>query len=274
MKYVVAVSGGVDSVVLLDMLANSTENQLVVAHFEHGIRGESSQADARFVEALAAKYELGYEVGYGNLGSDASEEEARSKRYEFLKSIALKYDAQLVTAHHQDDLVESIAINLTRGTGWRGLAVFGDSSITRPLLSMTKNEIYEYALHHSLEWVEDETNQTRAYLRNRLRRKLYTLDDSVRSRLVELCKRQVEVKQKINEEAERFALASRYFLTMVDESVAMELLHTMLAHKNTSLTRPQRQRLLLAIKTAKAGDVFQAGNNITVRFTLREFIVN
>ncbi len=274
MKYVVAVSGGVDSVVLLDMLVKSTDNEVIIAHFEHGIRGESSEADARFVEALGAKYAVVCEVGFGDLGKKASEETARMKRYEFLKSVASKHKGQLVTAHHQNDLVESIAINLSRGTGWRGLAVFGDTSIERPLLHMTKNEIYDYALKHKLEWVEDETNTTDMYLRNRLRRKLALLSSAKRQRLVELYERQIEIKQLVTEQANQFPVTSRYFLTMVEEQVALELLFTLLAREGMSLTRPQRTRLLLAIKTAKVGDTFQAGCNISVRFTLREFIVN
>ena len=274
MKYIVAVSGGVDSVVLLDMLASSGEHELIVAHFEHGIRGESSKEDARFVEALAAKYGITCVIGFGDLGASASEEEARIKRYKFLKEIAAKQEAQLVTAHHQDDVIESIAINLTRGTGWRGLAVLGDKSIKRPLLHMRKTEIYEYALTNGLEWVEDETNQTDVYLRNRLRRRLYKLNDSVRSEFIKMYQEQIKIKERIENETGNFPLTSRYFLTMVDEPVAMELLHGLLTAKNRALTRPQRRRLLLAIKTAKAGDIFQAGNNTTVGFTQREFIVN
>ena len=274
MKYVVAVSGGVDSVVLLNMLAKNTGNEVVIAHFEHGIRGKSSEADARFVKALANKYGVVCEIGIGALGPNASEEMARTKRYEFLKLVALKYGGQLVTAHHQNDLIESIAINLSRGTGWRGLAVFGDTSIERPLLHMTKSEIYEYALAHNLEWVEDETNTTDAYLRNRLRRKLALLDATKQQQLIELYERQMEIKKLITEQASQFPLTSRYFLTMVEEQVAVELLQALLAREGTSLTRPQRKRLLLAIKTAKAGDIFQAGSNISVQFTQREFIVN
>ena len=274
MKYIVAVSGGVDSVVLLDMLAKTGEHELIVAHFEHGIRGQSSKEDARFVEALATKYGTNYEIGFGALGSDASEETARIKRYEFLKEIATRHDGELVTAHHQDDVVESVAVNLTRGTGWRGLAVLGDSTIKRPMLGMRKSEIYEYALSHGLEWVEDETNLTNAYLRNRLRGKLRGLNDSIHQQLITLYEEQTRLRKKINNEAVSFPLTSRYFVTMVDELVAMELLYALLASKNLSLTRPQRSRLLLAIKTAKAGDTFEAGGNISVRFTLREFIVN
>ncbi len=274
MKYVVAVSGGVDSVVLLNILLRDKANEIIVAHFEHGIRGESSREDARFVEATSARYGVTCEIGFGNLGAAASEEVARIKRYEFLKNIALKHNGKLVTAHHQDDLLESIAINLIRGTGWRGLAVFGDASIERPLLSMKKDDIYRYALAHNLEWVEDETNATDTYLRNRVRRKLHLINDSSRQKIVELYAKQIHLVDEINELNTGFPRTSRYFLTVIDESVALELLRALLTSKNLSLTRPQRQRLLLAVKTAKPGSIFQAGGNVTAQFTLREFIVN
>src|SRR3989344_5293986 len=116
MNYIVAVSGGVDSVVLLDMLIKQKEHNLVVAHFDHGIRVDSD-ADARFVWELAKKYELSFEVRREELGDAASENTARSHRYAFLRDIAKKYSATIVTAHHADDVVETIAINLTRGTG-------------------------------------------------------------------------------------------------------------------------------------------------------------
>lgn len=273
MKYVVAVSGGVDSVVLLDMLAKNTDNEIVVAHFEHGIRGESSLEDARFVGALARKYSTKYEFAEGNLGQDASEEEARIKRYEFLKQTATKYGAQLVTAHHKDDLVETIMINLVRGTGWRGLAVFGDASIERPLLHMRKADIYSYALQNNLEWVEDETNASDKYLRNRMRQMARQIDENRYEKLYELYERQVGLKVEIDELLKRSVTVSRYFLVMIDEKVAIELLRTLLLSKNTSLTRPQLQRLLLTIKTAKPGDILQPGGGVMVQFSLRELIV-
>jgi len=140
MKYVVAVSGGVDSVVLLDILARINTHQFIVAHFDHGIR-EDSAADARFVKALADKYELTFVCTREELGMTASEELARTRRYVFLKAVAQKLQAQLITAHHLDDLVETVMINKIRGTGWRGLAVFGDESIRRPLLTMSKQQL-------------------------------------------------------------------------------------------------------------------------------------
>ena len=113
--YVVAVSGGVDSVVLLDVFSKIKHHTLVVAHFDHGIRTDSVH-DARFVEALAKKHTLTFETLREELGADASEEKARDRRYAFLRSVAKKYDGRIVTAHHSDDAVETIAINMSRGT--------------------------------------------------------------------------------------------------------------------------------------------------------------
>ena len=142
MTYLVAVSGGVDSVCLLDMLSRS-EHRLIVAHVEHGIRGEASRADARFVAALAQKYNLPFVSVSLDLGPNASEELARQKRYDFLLAQAQKFGAVLVTAHHAEDVAETIAINIERGTGWRGLAVLARTGIRRPLISFTKTQLYD-----------------------------------------------------------------------------------------------------------------------------------
>ena len=272
MKYVVAVSGGVDSVVLLDMLVKSGKHEVIVAHFDHGIRQESA-ADARFVQALAKQYGLPFETQRAELGSDASEELARVHRYKFLRRVAAEHSAGLATAHHQDDVIETIAINLVRGTGWRGLAVLNDTTIARPLRTASKSQLYEYALTHNLEWVEDVTNASDVYLRNRLRRRLASLSTASRMELIERYDKQREIGKEIDNEASRLKTSSRYFLTGIEDIVATELLRAELAHFGTSLTRPRLYRLLHAVKTAKPGDTFQAGNKISVGFTTREFIV-
>ncbi len=271
MKYIVAVSGGIDSVVLLDMLSREEKHNLVVAHFDHGIRPESD-ADARFVWALAQKYHLPFEVRRETLGKDASEATARERRYAFLRDIAKKYDAKIVTAHHQDDVIETIAINLTRGTGWRGLAVFSSEEIVRPLLTKTKHELREYALSHRLEWVEDETNQSDNYLRNRVRRQLHRmLSDEARKALVSLRQEQCLLGPKIKQEVMTLPAdmrRSRYFFMMIPEIVAMELLEV---ETGGRLTRPQLARLLLAIKAAGAHTKLEPGGGLQVEFSIREF---
>jgi tRNA(Ile)-lysidine synthase len=261
MKYLVAVSGGIDSVVLLDKLASEGKHELVVAHFDHGIRKESF-LDAQFVERLSKKYGVPFETRREELGKYASEELARERRYAFLREMAAKHDATIVTAHHMNDIAETIAINLSRGTGWRGLAVL-DSDIYRPLLGMTKLEIWEYADKKRLDWREDSTNATDAYLRNRLRPKLS--DKDLVLQLAALRARQVEVKHEIESEirkfvSEEFSEYSRYFFTQIDSVVALELLRAIaVLVTGHSLTRPQLEQSLLAIKTARPGTRFPFG---------------
>ena len=119
-KIVVAVSGGVDSVVLLDFLVRFFRNKngqkwleenLIVAHFEHGIRGKESQEDCEFVRRLAEKDRLKFEFEHGNLGENSSEEKARNARYIFLRKIAKRENAIIFTAHHKNDLAETFALN-------------------------------------------------------------------------------------------------------------------------------------------------------------------
>lgn len=275
---VVAVSGGVDSVVLLDFLSRQQRYELVMAHFEHGIRGEASQADARFVEYLSQKYRVKYEIGYGNLSKSASEADAREKRYAFLKGVASKYGGRIVTAHHLDDLVETVAINLVRGTGWRGLAVFGNASLLRPLLRYQKSELYDYALRHRLEWVEDETNRTDAYLRNRLRSATTALPLDIKRQLATLREAQRALRVAIDLEAAAIIGSgpefSRHPLIVTDATSASELLRAAVkSATGYSPTRPQLDRALLAIKTARPGTLHSLGGGVRLRFGRRHFLV-
>ena len=90
------------------------EENLIVAHFEHGIRGKESQEDCEFVRRLAEKDRLKFEFEHGNLGENSSEERARNARYIFLRKIAKRENAIIFTAHHKNDLAETFALNLAR----------------------------------------------------------------------------------------------------------------------------------------------------------------
>lgn len=278
MKYVVAVSGGIDSVVLLHQLVTAREHSLVVAHFDHGIRPDSA-ADARFVEALAASYNLPFVGEREELGSRASEELARTRRYDFLRRVTREHQAVMLTAHHGDDVVETIAINLIRGTGWRGLAVLNAPDVERPLLGISKQEIRRYALDHRLEWVEDSTNATPAYLRNRLRHLTERrLGEAHREELQSLRNKQVKLKAAVDSEVSSLigtdGTQDRYFMTQIDIASAGELLRAVVyAASGTSLTRPQCERALLAVRAAKPGTCYECGGGVTLRFKARTFIV-
>ncbi len=291
-KLIVAVSGGVDSVVLLDALSKTSNTDLVIAHFDHGIRDDSAK-DATFVAELAKKYNLPFETKREELGKGVSEEKARIRRYKFLREIAKKYDAKLVTAQHSDDAIETIAINLSRGTGWRGLAAM-DSDIVRPLINMTKEEIISYAKRNNLSWREDSTNTSDYYLRNRLRRKLENLDDDTKRQILALWTEQKRIKKEIDEEVYRLVASgpalrsdsqkipqaptpkdhiveySRYFFTHIDETSAAECLRQM---TGALLTRPQIRKALHAIKTTKPHKIYLAGAGVRLKFTSRNFSV-
>lgn len=169
-KYVAAVSGGVDSMVLLDLLVRLPDTEIVVAHFDHGIRPDSAK-DRELVQQTAEQHGLAFEFAEGKLGAGASEEKARNARYEFLNSVREKHKAKaIVTAHHQDDLIETAVINMLRGTGRKGLTSMRSGLvIKRPLLDVTKQEILAYADKHSIRWHEDSTNSDTAYMRNYVR---------------------------------------------------------------------------------------------------------
>ena len=278
MRYVVAVSGGVDSMVLLDQLYRQGQYELVVAHFDHGIRPDSA-ADARFVEATARTYGLPFVSEREELGPGASEEKARRVRYEFLQRVAQEYGAEIMTAHHADDVIETIALNLQRGTGWRGLSVLDRSSVVRPLLSRTKQQLYEYALEHRLEWVEDSTNSEDAYTRNRLRRRIArSLSFEQHQALMALWRRQRELKRAIDREVSLLTTSgqeqSRYDFTMMDEVSAYEVLRAVIMRAGgPSPLRTQAERALIAIKTARPGSLCDVGDGTRLRFTRRTFVV-
>lgn len=277
--YIVAVSGGVDSVVLLDKLVARGGARLVVAHFDHGIRDDSAD-DARFVGELARHYGLEFETKREELGAGASEALAREWRYQFLREVAARYDnAPIVTAHHADDVVETIAINITRGTGWRGLAVL-DSELIRPLLTVSKRALVEYAWQRNLAWREDSTNQDMTYLRNELRGRIAKrLSDEDIQQIHSLWWSQLKLKRAIDKEVEELLSGSdhdysRHLFISIDADSALELLRAVCQREiGISPTIPQRERALHAIKTLQPGKVFEVGDGIRLMCRLRSFSI-
>ena len=172
-KYVVAVSGGVDSMALLHALQPVPGVSLLVAHVDHGIRPDSL-LDQALVAELAAHYELPFFTTSLTLGAAASEATARQARYDYLEKLVIEQGAAaIVTAHHQDDALETAIINLVRGTGRRGLSALNSTvQRRRPLLDISKADILAYAQRNQLQWREDSTNNDQRYLRNYIRQKV------------------------------------------------------------------------------------------------------
>jgi len=154
------------------------------------------------VSKATKKYGLKFEEGRGYLGSSASEEKARKARYDFLRKTKNKYNAdKIITAHHQDDLIETTFINLVRGTGTRGLvSMQANAEILRPLLSLSKEDLIEYAVQNKLAWHEDITNNDEKYLRNYIRKKIIPLlDEHQRGKFIQ----NIEKIAKMNKEKEQ-----------------------------------------------------------------------
>ena len=246
---VLAVSGGIDSVTMLDYLVRNYDEELVVAHFDHGIR-QNSHEDADFVEKLAAHYGLPFEKKRVELGANCSEATARTARYEFLNEVAQRYNASICVAHHSDDIIESIAINIIRGTGWRCLAPMQNSAIERPLLNWTKAEIYHYATEHGLHFRQDPTNVEDEYLRNRVRMALRNCSAEQKAKLLELYWRQADIKTEIDEILSILPTQSRYDKSLATET---EILRAILARFDIHLTRPQLANCQNAIVTYSSG---------------------
>lgn len=184
-RYLIGVSGGRDSVVLLHWLLARGFSKLVVCHFEHGLRGRSGQVDARFVERLAQKNGLKFELGSARVAALARktkrsiETTARHERLAFFQRVASRRRCRTIfLAHQADDQVETFLMNLLRGAGPRGLgamrerSLFGRLEIVRPLLAVWRSGIDDYIRKHALKFREDATNQELRARRNRMRHKI------------------------------------------------------------------------------------------------------
>lgn len=181
MKVLCAVSGGADSICLLHVLTREKDAlgiTLAAAHYEHGIRGEESQRDAAFTEKFCREKGIDFICGHGDVPSYAEEhhlgleEAARIKRYEFLYRCADDLGCDVIaTAHNLEDNAETVLFHLARGTGLKGLCGIAPKSgrLIRPLLSVSREEIEAYLKEEGIPWVDDSSNASDLYARNRLR---------------------------------------------------------------------------------------------------------
>ncbi len=179
-RFCVALSGGMDSVCLLHALsAAAKEHNITLSALtcEHGIRGEQSKRDLRFVQQLCKNWNIPLTVFEADVPARAKksgrglEEEGRIFRYECYEKIILGQRADYVaTAHHRDDDIETVLFRLARGTSLGGLASITEhDDIIRPLLSVPRAQIAQYAEENHLPYVTDESNLDETYTRNALR---------------------------------------------------------------------------------------------------------
>ncbi|UCC66080.1 MAG: tRNA lysidine(34) synthetase TilS [Deltaproteobacteria bacterium] len=181
----VAVSGGIDSVVLMDILASLSEElqiSLMVLHLNHGIRGEEAERDKRFVQDLSKRYTLPFLAkkvdvpGYMREASLSLQEAARELRYRFFAEAMETHNLDKVAlGQSADDQAETVLMRFIKGGGTRGLTgipYIREGRYIRPLLDIWRKELQGYAEQKGLTFVQDSSNQKRTYLRNRIRHEL------------------------------------------------------------------------------------------------------
>lgn len=184
-RFLVGVSGGCDSVVLVDLLGQLGYRRLVLCHLNHGLRGRASGHDAAFVRRLARRTGLPLIVEKRDVATAARERgtsletTARDVRFAFFRDVATRTRCpRLILAHHADDQLETVVMNFFRGAGIAGLAGMREESerhdlvVLRPLLNIRRAELECEAARRGLRWREDASNLDPAFTRNRVRHEL------------------------------------------------------------------------------------------------------
>lgn len=185
-RVIVAVSGGLDSMTLLDAVAHAAPDRVcAVAVFDHRT-GPAARRAVRHVREEAASRGLALRVGVASRRLPAREAAWRDARWRFLRDVAREHDAHVVTGHTRDDHVETIFMRALRDSGARGLAALhAGAGVVRPLLAFTRAELESYAAECELVWIDDPSNASLAHARNRARLQLLPALERARPGLTE-----------------------------------------------------------------------------------------
>lgn len=207
-KVIVALSGGADSVALLDTLNSMKEKYnltIYLAHINHGLRGEEADRDENFCRELSKKYSTEIFVKKADIKSLAKEQKiseelcGRNVRYSFFEELADKLDAKVATAHTASDNAETLLFNIARGTSIAGVSGIPPKRgrIIRPLIEVTRTQIEQYCSEHNLDYVTDSTNLTDDYTRNNIRHNVIPLFEQINPRFKESAMRLSENAREI-----------------------------------------------------------------------------
>ena len=218
-KVILALSGGIDSMVLADLLLKS-KVQFVAAHCNFHLRGEESDGDEKFVRGFCEKNEIQCFVKRFETEKFAKEQglsiemAARELRYAWFEELRqqLGYD-KIAVAHHADDQAETFFINLLRGAGLRGLKGMlpQNGVIIRPLLWTSREQIRQYAVENQIVWREDHTNAESVYLRNKIRNQLLPVFDEL----------QPEARQGLYKSLEHLASENELYRELLKEKLSL-----------------------------------------------------
>ena len=259
---VVAVSGGMDSMVLLDILASDTElrPRLHVAHFDHQLRPRSGD-DAAFVAGEAARRDLPLTTAAGNVRSRAAgarislEMASRELRYEFLHRVMSEAGCEFIAlGHHADDQAETVIMRLLRGSasGLGGMAPVRGNRYLRPLLSYPRSTLARYAADREVACREDASNRDPKFLRNRVRWELLPRLRSFNPQIVPTLTRSSELLRDEDDWLAQEASAAVTEVVMRADSSRIVLAAHILANYHTSIQRRVLRHSLQAISPPRA----------------------
>jgi tRNA(Ile)-lysidine synthase len=259
-KIIVAVSGGADSMVLLDLLAREQDVsgiRLIVAHFNFQLRGLESDGDEQLVIQRARHYGVEVYVERANTAEYAKhnklgiQEAARNLRYEFFEKLLISsgFD-KIATAHHADDNAETVLLNLFRGAGVQGLAGIpiyrADKKIIRPMLFAQRTEIEQYAEEEQIPYRTDSSNKTDHYTRNFIRHQILPLvKEQVNPTVVQALQRSSELFRELEAYLSFNARQSLDLTTTWSSEIE---LHLSIPRLRTNPTLLQQYIVMLAVE--------------------------
>ena len=285
---IVGVSGGPDSMALLHILIRlkkALDLQIIVAHVNHNTGRKGQFEEQKFVEEYAKKNSLVFEtMTIKEYGDDNFHNEARSIRYNYFNSLVKKYHAKYVfTAHHADDLIETILMRIVRGSTLKGYSGFSKTVkmsnyyIIRPLIQVTKDEIYNYLNKNKIKYMQDSSNTKDVYTRNRFRKYIVPEfkkeDKMVHEKFYKFSKTLLEYNDYIERQVDKIykkivpdnVLNIEEFLKE-DELIQKEIIYKML-EKNYQddlmlITDKHYELIYNLIKSRKANATIHLPNNI------------
>lgn len=250
-RVICAVSGGADSVALLFALYLLKEKEqitLEAAHFNHHLRGDESDRDETFVRSLCRQFDIPLHLGQGSItaGKKGLEAAARDARYAFLKSLPGK----IATAHTADDNAETVLMHLIRGTGLKGLGGISpvQGNVIRPMLTITRQEVEHFLEEWNLSYVEDSSNGSDAFLRNRIRHHVMPLlrqeNPRISENLSQMTLRLREDEKQLSQMAQFDQLPGVAKLALMSGSQRSRMLETFL--KQNGVKEPEQTHISLA----------------------------
>lgn len=282
-KVIVCLSGGADSVALLNVLVSFKEKYdltVYAAHLNHNLRGEESKRDEDFCKVLCKKYNVKLFLKSVDIKAKAEQQKisselcGRNERYKFFEELSKQLGAKIATAHTASDNAETLIFNIARGASVSGVSAIPPKreNIIRPLIEVTRCIIEDYCKSECLEYITDSTNLTDDYTRNKIRHNIIPVLKKINPQFEVAAMHLSENAREVNEYINRQAKTALYDcktsfgydckkLLQLDKAILKYALIMML--KNTGAQLPQQKHIELMTEIIKTGGAVNISNRVT-----------